>query len=132
MQNLNTPIATRAPYVAANPFEKAAHRAAQKSMFGAANAAGLGTGPAHKDAMIDGINSAFGLRGSQRIISRTQMTVDEQRAIAAAIESGLFGEDWIWSVDFKISRCEVQEVTQIRTVLHFAPINDARAEMFAM
>lgn len=132
MQNFSTPVATRAAYVVANPFEKAAHRAAQSAMFGAAKRAGLGTGPAHKDAMIDGINAAFGLRGSQRIISRTQMTVDEQRAIAFAIESGLFGEDWIWGVDFKISRCEVQEVIQTRTVLHFAPINDARSEMFAL
>lgn len=132
MQNFNTPIATRARYVAANPIDKSAHRAAQKAMFGAANRFGLGTGPAHKDAMIDGINAAFGLKGSQRIISRTQMTVDEQRAIAAAVESGLFDGDWNWGVDFKISRCEVQEFTQTRTVLHFAPVSDAKCEWFAM
>ena len=141
MNHFSTPIATRPAFVDANPTDRAAHRAAQRAMFGAANRAGLGTSDAHRDAMIDGVNAAFGLRGSQRIVSRRQMTVSEQQAIAVAIEAGLFGPDWIWSADFTISRCEVQTVTLAataqRTVLHFShniePLTtDARVEMFRL
>ena len=102
-QLISKPIETRPAYVVAHPQHKAAHRAAQRAMFGAANRAGLPTSEPFRDLMLDGLNDALGLRGSRRLISRRQMTVEEMQAVAVAIEADLFSADWKWNHDFAIS-----------------------------
>ena len=114
------PIETRPAFVVANPHLKAAHLAAQRSMFASANSNGLSTRPEARDEMIDAVNQALGLRGSKRLVSRRQMTIDEMHAIAVAIDAGLFGDDWTWSEDFNIT---VRPVTM--NVVHFEPRNSS-------
>ena len=116
------PIETRPAFVVAHPHLKAAHVAAQRGMFASARANGLSTKPEARDAMIDAVNQALGLRGSQRLISRRQMTIDEMYAIAVAIDAGLFGTDWTWSEDFNIT---VRPV--VMNVVHFEPRNGSHA-----
>lgn len=116
MQNLTT----RPAFIQANPHLTDAHRTAQRAMFGAARTAHLSTTDAFKDAMIDGINDALGLRGSRRLISRRQMTVAEMQAVTVAIEAGLFSEDWVWGHEFTVSvttRTMQVEVAEV----HFTP-----------
>jgi len=119
---ISRPIVTRPAFVEANPHLRNAHVAAQRSMFASANANGLSTRPEARDAMIDAVNNALGLRGSKRLISRRQMTIDEMHAIAVAIDAGLFGSDWTWGEDFDIT---VRPV--VMNVVHFEPRNSSHA-----
>ena len=128
MQQLITPnpIVTRPAFVEANPVRKDAHRAAQKAMFKAANMAGLSTRDEARDEMLDGINDALGLRGSKRLISRRQMTVEEMQIVAVAIDAGLFSPDWTWGNEFT-----AQITTISKTVVHFEPRNSNRRAFIA-
>lgn len=142
---MNKVIQTRPVFVEANPHLKDAHLRAQRAMFGAARLANLPTKDEAKDDMIEGINAAFNYRGSQRLISRKQMTIEEMRAVTVAIEAGLFSDDWTWGYDFGITvsthtvQAEVAHIElrdritgEVRSEFHTATINavtfnDARA-----
>ena len=114
MQQL-TSIATRPAFVEANPTATAAaaHRNAQRAMFGAAREARLST---DRDDQLEGINAALGLRGGNRLVSRRQMSVEEMQAITVAIEAGFFSYDWTWGNDFSLSITR-RQVTEV----HFTP-----------
>lgn len=119
------PILTRPAFVQANPHLRDAHRVAQCQMFAAARTAGLPTTEAYRDLMLDGINSALGLRGSQRLVSRRQMTIEEMHAISVALDVQLFGEGWKWSEEFSVT---VRPMTV--EVVHFEPRTAGRESFY--
>lgn len=118
--------ATRPAFVEAHPELCAAHRDAQKAMFGAARAAGLSYS---RDLQLRGMNEALGLRGSARITSRRELTITEMRAVTVAIEGGMFSDDWTWGQDFSISiRTRTVEIEEV----HFEPRAGRFERMAAM
>lgn len=117
-------ISHRPAYVEANPHLRHNYRDAQCAMFGAARAAGSRTDDAHRDAMLDGINAALNRRGARRLISRTQLRIDEMNAITLAITSGYFGPNWEWSHDWMLFIQTVQILPGLRMVSVFPEPRD--------
>ena len=125
-------ISHRPAFVEANPELKEAHRAAQNAMFAAIAAAGL---TRDKDAQLEGVNAAFNRIGSRRLISRKQLKIEEMEALTAAIDAGLFSEDFTWGHDFMIYVRTATVVIPAQTVrlssTHFEPLKSERARQWS-
>lgn len=90
-------ISHRPAFTQAHPELRHAHRDAQCALFGAARNADLPTDESGRDAMLDGINNALNRCGARRLISRTQLNIEEMQAVTIAIENGAFGTNWEWN-----------------------------------
>ena len=86
-------ISHRPSFIEAHPELQPTYREVQCAMFGAIATADISR---DRDIQLDGINNALNRRGARRLISRTQLRIDEMQAITLAIQSGFFGPNWEW------------------------------------
>ena len=106
-----------ASFVEAHFALPATYRETQCAFFAAATNAGLSR---DRSLQIRGCNEALGLRGSDRITSRAQLTQLQLRALTVAIENDFFADDWTWGHPYTVAmQIRTIEVAEIQFVSRF-------------